>query len=116
MAFLQGEGTERWLIMHDTPQHNSVAKALNRRLIEHVHVLLHQSGLPKTLWAEALLYTVWLKNRMSTRTLGTVTPYEHLHKFKPNLAGVPEWGQHVWVHNDSGSKLDAQATVAHWVG
>ena len=22
----------------------------------------------------------------------------------------------MWVHNDSGSKLDAQATVAHWVG
>ena len=45
-----------------------------------------------------------------------VTPYECLHKSKPNLAGVPEWGQCVWVHNDSGSKLDAWATVAHWVG
>ena len=81
-----------------------------------MHALLHQSGLPKTLWAEGLLYTVWLKNRTSTCTLGTVTPYECLHKSKPNLAGVLEWGQCVWMHNDSGSKLDAQAMVAHWVG
>ena len=106
-VFLQEEGTEHWLTMHDTPQHNGVAEALNCQLVEHVHALLHQSGLPKTLWAEALLYAVWLKNCMSTCTLGTVTPYEHLHKSKPNLAGVLEWGQHMWVHNDSGSKLDA---------
>ena len=69
-----------------------------------------------TLWAESLLYAVWLKNHTSTCALGTVTPYECLHKSKPNLAGVPEWGQCVWVHNDLGSKLDARATVAHWVG
>ena len=81
-----------------------------------MHALLHQSRLLKTLWAEALLYAVWLKNHTSTHTLGTVTPYEHLHKSKPNLAGVLEWGQHMWVHNDLGSKLDARATVAHWVG
>jgi hypothetical protein len=29
-AFLQGEGTERRLTTHDTPQHNGVAEALNR--------------------------------------------------------------------------------------
>ena len=28
-VFLQGEGTEHWLTMHDTPQHNGVSKALN---------------------------------------------------------------------------------------
>ena len=116
MVFLQGRGAKCWLTMHDTPQHNGVAKALNHQLVEHMHALLHQSGLPKTLWAKALLYTVWQKNHTSTCALGTVMPYECLHKSKPNLAGVLEWGQHMWVHNDSGSKLDAQATVAHWVG
>jgi hypothetical protein len=29
---------------------------------------------------------------------------------------VPEWGQRVWVHTDSGSKLDAGAIEGHWVG
>ena len=68
MVFLQGKGTEHQLTMHDTPQHNGVAKALNHRLVEHMCALLHQSRLPKALWAEALLYAVWLKNHMSTHT------------------------------------------------
>ena len=92
-VFLQGEGTKCQLITHNTPQHNGVAKALNHQLVECMHVLLHQSGLPKTLWAKALLYAVWLKNCTLTCALGTVMPYECLHKSKPNLASVPEWGQ-----------------------
>ena len=48
--------------------------------------------------------------------LGNVTPYERLTGQKPNLTGVPEWGQRVWVHNGSGSKLDRHATEARWVG
>jgi hypothetical protein len=43
-------------------------------------------------------------------------PFERLYKQKPNLAGVPKWGQHVWVHTDLGSKLDARAIKGHWVG
>ena len=45
-VFLQGEGTKCWLTMHNTPQHNGMAEALNCRLVEHMHALLHQSGLP----------------------------------------------------------------------
>ena len=93
--------------MHNTPQHNGVAEALNCQLVERMQALLHQSGLPKTLWAEALMFAVWLKNCTSTCALSTGTPFKRLHKSKPNLAGVPKWGQLVWVHNDAGSKLDA---------
>ena len=78
--------------------------------------MLHQADLPKNLWAEAILHAIWLKNRTSTKALGNITPYEWLYRLKPNLAPVPEWGQYVWVHNSTGSKLDAQATQARWVG
>jgi hypothetical protein len=115
-AFLQEQGTEHRLTTHDTPQHNGIAESLNRRLVECVRAVLHHSGLPKTLWGEALHFVVWLKNRTSTRVLGTITPFECVHGYKPNLGGVPEWGQRVWVHNGKGSKLDARGTVARWVG
>ena len=111
-TFLQQQGTERRLTTHNTLKHNGVAESLNCRLVECMHTLLHQSGLLKILWAEVLHFSVWLKNCMSTCALGNVTLYEHLTKLKPNLAGVPEWGQRVWVHNSTGSKLDARATVA----
>ena len=43
-------------------------------------------------------------------------PYERLYGQKPNLSNLPEWGQNVWVYNPKGSKLDAQAKQAHWIG
>ncbi len=115
--FLQEEGTERHLTMHNTLQHNGIAESLNHRLLEHVWAILHHSGLPKTLWAEALQFTVWLKNCTSTQALGNnTTPYKELYGDKPNLSGVPEWGQLVWVHSGTGSKLDACGIEACWVG
>ena len=114
--YLQKQGTERRLTTADTPQHNGIAEALNRRLMERTRAILHQAGLPKNLWAEAILFAVWLKNRTSTKALGNVTPFEKLYGQKPNLANVPEWGQQVWVYNAAGSKLDARALQARWVG
>jgi len=108
--FLKEQGTERRLTTHDTPQHNSIAESLNRRLLERVQAILPQSGLPKTLWGEAIQFAMWPQNRTSTRALGDVTPHERLYGEKPNLGGVRvrECGQCVWVHSASGSKLDAR--------
>src|SRR6266404_991905 len=78
--------------------------------------MMHQASLLRKLWAEAIHYVAWLKNWLPTKVLGNTTPYERLYGSKPHLAGLPEWGQWVWVHNPSGSKLDACATQAHWVG
>jgi hypothetical protein len=112
--FLQG--TEHRLTTHDTPQHNGVAESLNCRLLERMRAILHHAQLPKSLWGEAIMFGVWLKNRTSTQALGNVTLYERLYGKKLDLGGLPEWGQQVWVHNDRGSKLDAQATEGRWVG
>ncbi|SRR5258708_6259132 len=106
-SYLQEQGTEHGLTTADTPQHNRVVKSFNHHLLEHVCAILHQSNLLKNLWAEAMLFTVWLKNHTSTKALGNVTPYKWLYGQKPNLANMPEWGQTIWVHNPSGSKLDA---------
>ena len=114
--YLKEQGTERRLTTHDTPQHNGIAESLNRRIMERVRAFLAQSGLPKFLWAEAAHFVVWLKNRTPTKVLGNVTPYEKVTGLKPNLAGIPEWGQRVWVHRGSGGKLDMRALKAHWVG
>jgi transposase InsO family protein len=53
-AFHKQNGMEQQLTTHDTPQHNRIAESLNRCLMEWVHALFHHSGLPKSLWGEAL--------------------------------------------------------------
>src|SRR5271168_3746305 len=93
------------LTVHDTPEHNGVAKRLNCTLLEKVRPMLHASGLPKFLWGEAINHAVYLKNRTATKALDGKTPYEAFHGTKPNLRGLPEFGSQVWVHDTSESKL-----------
>ena len=78
--------------------------------------MLHDSQLPKFLWGEALNYAVYLKNRTWTRALKGTTPFEVLTGSKSDLSNVHPWGCHVWVHDDSGSKLDGRAKEGRWVG
>ena len=94
---LKSKGTEQKLTTHNTPEHNGVAERLNRTLVEHVDTILHDSGLPKNLWGEALLHVVWVKNRSATRALDEKTPYEMLYGKKPNLGNLPHWGAKCWV-------------------
>ena len=114
--FLKEQGTEHRLTTHDTPQHNRVAESLNRRLLERTRAILHHSGLTKHLWGEAVNHATWLKNRTLAWALGNTMPFEQLYGQKPSLANMPKWGQKVWVHTDSGSKLDAWAVEGHWLG
>jgi hypothetical protein len=116
--FLQQEGTVCHLTTHNTPQHNGIAETLNCRLMECIHTVLHHSELPKYLWAEALCHSIWLKNQLSTCALknnSSITPYKSLYSTKPDLSGIPVWGQSVWVYSSSGSKLDARGLEARWI-
>jgi len=113
---LAAAGTARHLTTHDTPQLNGIAERLNRTLLEHVHALRHEAGLPKMLWGEALRHATWLKNRTATRVLDTKTPSEALFGTPPDLSVAHLWGCKVWVHDDTGSKLDARAREGRWLG
>ena len=113
---LKAAGTVRKLVVHDTPEHNGVAERLNRTIIEKVRAMLHDSGLPKFLWAEATTHAVYLKNRTWTRTIGETTPFEILNGYKPNIKNLPQWGCKVRVHDDSGSKLDGRSKIGRWMG
>ncbi|KAF9556270.1 hypothetical protein CPC08DRAFT_641748, partial [Agrocybe pediades] len=78
--------------------------------------MLHESGLPKFLWGEAVQHAVYIKNRTWTRALPDTTPYEILHKSKPDMSNMHPWGCKVWVHDTGGSKLDGRAKEGRWVG
>ena len=105
----------RKLTVHDTPEHNGVAKCLNQTLLEKVRAMLHESSLPKFLWAEATAHAVYLKNQTWTHTLGDTTPYEILNSWKPNIANLQPWGCKFCVHETGGSKLDGCSKISWWM-
>jgi transposase InsO family protein len=114
-AHLAAAGTVRCLTPHDTPQVNGIAERLNRMLLERVRTLTHTSGLPKSLWGEALRHTAWLKNQMATQALDGKTPYEAVYGQSPDLSDLRRWGCATWVHNADGSKLDVHMHKARWL-
>ena len=85
-------------------------------LVERVCTVLHTSGLPKTLWGEALVHVVWVKNRTASCVLDGKTPHKLLTGMKPKLNNLPVWGMRMWVHNNLSPKLDAKAKEGYWVG
>jgi hypothetical protein len=83
-AQLTAAGTARKLTVHDTPQLNGVAERLNCTLLKRIHAFEHGSGLPKSLWGEALRHAVWSKNRTVTCALDSRTPFEALYGHPPD--------------------------------
>jgi hypothetical protein len=99
------------------PKYNGVSEHLNWMLLEWTCTLLHSSKLQKNLWREAINHIVWLKIRTVTCTLPEgMTPYEMLYNKKPSMRGLHEWGDQVWVHFSSSTKLDERSKIRRWIG
>ena len=88
---LEKKGTVRHLTVHDSPSSNGSAERANRTHLECAVAMLVSSGLPKSLWGEAVLHSVWIRNRVPTRSTDEdITPYEKGTGKKPNLSMLHE--------------------------
>src|SRR6266540_6098574 len=116
IAHCKAKGTTYKLSVHDTHQEAGVSEHRNCTIAEHIRALLHASGLPKYLWGEAARHVVWLLNRTTTKAVNGITPYEAAFGKKPNLKGVREWGEKVWVRVEKGDKLSGRVRKGHWLG
>jgi hypothetical protein len=117
LSFLDGQGTESKLAVHDTLEENGVSERLNRTLMERVRAMLFTCQLTPGLWGEVLMHAIWLKNRTWTMALPNhMTPYELVNGKKPILSNIPEWGCKVWVLDVKAGKLSPRAIEGRWVG
>ena len=83
---------------------------------EWARALLFASGLPRSLWAEAMLHSVWIENRMQTHALNDQTPYEAVTGNKPHLGSIQAFVAAAYVKNLKARKLDEQARKGRLVG
>jgi len=104
--------------MPRTPEQNGVSERLNLTIMDRVRTILIESQLPLSLWAEAVEYAIYTKNRSPTATIKGKTPYEVFWGEKPDISNLRVFGSQCYVHNDSPTrrKLDARAFPAIFVG
>ena len=85
----------------DTPEQNGDAECQNRTIFDHVHAILINAGLPLFLFAEAVNYIVYTKNRNSTSALTNTTPYEVWFKKKPDISKLRPFGCKAYFYDHS---------------
>ena len=116
VEYLKSKGTHQKLNVHDAHHQTGVAERRNRTIGERIRALLHSSGLPKDLWGEAARHVVWLLNRTTTKAVVGMTPFEAAFGKKPDLKGVREWGEKVYVRVEKGTKLGGRVREGRWLG
>lgn len=73
-TFLAKEGIVRQLTVPRTPQQNGVAERFNRTLLDMTRCLLLESGVTKTLWADAACTACYIRNRCPSNSIDKRTP------------------------------------------
>ncbi|KPJ16606.1 Retrovirus-related Pol polyprotein from transposon TNT 1-94 [Papilio machaon] len=110
-SFTKKYGIVHQLTVEYTPEQNGVAERANRTLMEKARCMLHEAGLEKHYWAEALVYAVFLKNRSPTKALKDKTPEEAWTGRKVNLGFVKVFGCKAYMHvpDQKRRKLDPKS-------
>jgi hypothetical protein len=116
--WLKRKGIRHESSMPKTPEQNGVAERVNRTIIESARSMLHSSGLPTELWAEACSCAVYLQNRMAVKGVDGKTPYEVWNGVKPNLSHLRIFGSDVFllIPRDERGKFDPKPIKCQHVG
>jgi transposase InsO family protein len=98
-AFFAQHSIRRAHTVKASPQQNGVAERLNRTLEEPLVAMLNGARLPARFWGEGLNYLrhVIVRNPSSSIPAGT-TPYEMVHKRKPDYSPLRVFGCRAWAH------------------
>jgi hypothetical protein len=109
-------GIRRQLTAAGTPQQNGMAERKNRYLLETTRSLLFGAHLPTYLWEEAVKTACYLSNRVPTRALYKITPFEVYTGQRPNLAHLKVFGSAAFIHVQDRKKLDPKSRQLVFVG
>ncbi|UYV60584.1 hypothetical protein LAZ67_1001594 [Cordylochernes scorpioides] len=89
--FLNQSGIKHQLTVPYSPAQNGVAERKNRSLMEMTRCMLFDSGLPQSLWAEAVTTANYLHNRIPSKATDK-TPFELWTNRKPSLKHLKRFG------------------------
>lgn len=101
-----------------SPQQNGSAERLNRTLVEKVRAMLLDSGLEKSMWAEAMVTANYVRNRSPLKSSENKTPWERFFQKKPDVSHMRVFGAtaYVQVPQKHRQKLDPTSKKGIFIG
>ncbi|GJS62129.1 retrovirus-related pol polyprotein from transposon TNT 1-94, partial [Tanacetum coccineum] len=90
--FCEDESMHRQLTTRYIPRQNGVVKRKNHTVVEMAKSMMHEKGLPKSFWAEAVYTAIYLLNRSPTKALDNKTPLEAWNRRKPSVRHLKVFG------------------------
>ena len=107
-------------IMHQTsapysPHQNGTAERAWRTLFEMARCMLIESGLPKFMWAYAVMNATFTRNRCFNPRIGK-TSFEAMTGRKPDVSNMHVFGTKCYAYVQNAKKLDARCAEGIFVG
>ena len=100
-----------------TKEPNGLIERPNRTLLNKVRALIYTANLPRYLWGEALLASVYIYNRTPHSSLQFKTPFEVKNNQKPILNNIKIFGSICYYSNNKAkSKLEPRANKGVLIG
>ncbi|OMO88956.1 Integrase, catalytic core [Corchorus capsularis] len=101
-----------------TPQQNSIVERKHQHILNVARSLRFQASLPIDFWGECVLHAVFLINRIPTKVLGNVTPFQKLFNESPNIDVLKVFGSLAFASNHSNikNKFDSRSIKSVFLG
>ncbi|PKU69447.1 Retrovirus-related Pol polyprotein from transposon TNT 1-94 [Dendrobium catenatum] len=101
-----------------TPEQNGVAERKHRHLIETTRTLLHSAKMPLIFWPEATLTASYLINRLPSRTLNNLSPFQCLYNTRPDYSLMRTFGCQCfpWLPPNQRHKLAPRSVPCVFIG
>ncbi len=96
--FLKEKGIVHCKTPPNTPQRNGKSERLNKIIFDLARAMLKERQLPRHFWGEAVLYAVYILNRLPKNN-NDETRHQMLLGKKPTLEKTLEFGLPVYFHN-----------------
>jgi len=91
--YLSDEGIKHELTVPYTPQQNGTAERMNRTILDLTRSMLHHKNISKRFWGEAMATAVYVRNRVTSRSLPPkLTPYHLWYGTAPNISHLRIFG------------------------
>jgi len=88
-------GIQHQLTILYSPQQNGVCERKNRMVMEMARCLMLEKKVPKEFWAKAVNTSVYLLNRLPTKSLDT--PYEVWYGLKVDVSHLKVFGSLCYI-------------------